>query len=511
MGKPPAKSISSHFLSLYPTGIFVILLVVAVGLRGFGNAERSLWIDELYSLRQAGGHAHPAKFTPGEVSSVDLTRKVVEKPFSAVFAAVLPDIHPPLYFIVLRLWRDVVGDTETAYRMLSLLLSAGVMVGLFVGTRIAYGPSVALWTCAIYAFASADLRYASEVRPYELLLLFGTWLFAAVAKIDRDGFRWWLGAGVILLLNGLAMTHYYFCGTAIGVACYAAFFMRGRDRLWLIGCIVAAGAAFVVYWGPSLLHQVQHLGNFGTFLLVENAAVGDTAIKRLLRAPGALLIEAPPRRQWLQLAGVVILVAPIFFLRRDRRLNLAYLWTVCTIGLIAAIDLLAGMHMLSFRRYYILATPTLCMLIAAVAGHFRWRGRWLVPAAVVVTCAAASPWTFRSSEMRFAASHSDIAAAIDADRRADDAIVFAGDVTSRRPGILAMVYERYSRALPPVVTMTPLPTPPKVAAELATHARFWLVTPDEPLTDAPLPAYVQRTSRRIPHLCQIYLFDREGR
>ena len=81
--------------------LLVAVLLLATGLRFYRLDAQSLWNDEGNSAR---------------LSERDLAR-IIEGPAS--------DIHPPLYYIALRGWRELLGDDEFGLRSFSAF--AGVL------------------------------------------------------------------------------------------------------------------------------------------------------------------------------------------------------------------------------------------------------------------------------------------------------------------------------------------------------------------------------------------------
>src|SRR5437867_11901296 len=82
------------------------ILIAAGLLRLYKITAFSLWFDESVSV---GLSAYP---------------------WPQLFAHVAQDSHPPLYFVVLKLWRLLVGDSLFALRSLSLLFEvASVWLG----------------------------------------------------------------------------------------------------------------------------------------------------------------------------------------------------------------------------------------------------------------------------------------------------------------------------------------------------------------------------------------------
>jgi Dolichyl-phosphate-mannose-protein mannosyltransferase len=121
----------------------------------------TIWYDEAITLLTTSGHAIPdwslgmQQFKP----SADLP-KILSDLYKY-------DVHPPLYFWTLAIWRVLFGGSLDVARALSALFTLGSLALLYryaieVGIR---WPSVPV---VIYALSAAGLRYAYNARPYAM-------------------------------------------------------------------------------------------------------------------------------------------------------------------------------------------------------------------------------------------------------------------------------------------------------------------------------------------------------
>ncbi|PJF44352.1 MAG: hypothetical protein CUN55_04380, partial [Phototrophicales bacterium] len=94
-----------------------------------------------------------------------------------VVRALVPDLHPPLYFMMLALWRDVAGNSEIAMRLLavySALLTVAILPHLT--TNKTAGVIAAL----VLALSDKHVVLSQEVRHYPtafLMMAVCSWLF----------------------------------------------------------------------------------------------------------------------------------------------------------------------------------------------------------------------------------------------------------------------------------------------------------------------------------------------
>ncbi len=173
-----------------------LILLLAAWLRFYHLSGPSLWADEGNSVALAG-------------------RGWVEIAQRTAF-----DIHPPLYYWLLKIWTTVFGTGEVSLRSLSALLGVGVvcLTGM-LGTHW-FGPRLGLLAAFIGAMAPLQVYYSQEARMYMLLtflscltVLTATWLWQNDRRPQTvDWGKLWLTspAGIIYVLTVTAglYTHY---------------------------------------------------------------------------------------------------------------------------------------------------------------------------------------------------------------------------------------------------------------------------------------------------------------
>ncbi len=127
------------------------VLLVAWALRAHHLDARPLWVDEAFSLWMA------------RLSLPDLVAKSLRI-----------DQHPPLYYLTLKGWVALVGDTEWALRSLSALWGTlTVPLAFALGRRVLGNARAALFVTTFVALSPFHVRYAQEARMYTLLALGG--------------------------------------------------------------------------------------------------------------------------------------------------------------------------------------------------------------------------------------------------------------------------------------------------------------------------------------------------
>ncbi len=229
-----ADSLSSSRTHL----VWVLLLLLAMGARVLGAADRPVWTDEGWSVWAAS-----------------------EQRWSAIIEKVRDDHHPPLYFAVLSEWRSLAGDARLALRFLAI--AAGVLT-VAVVYRVGadwFDRRTALYAALLYAALPIAIYYAQEIRHY-------SWLMFAVSLMMLFFLRylrhprplWWL---LYLLSTAFMLGTLYVGVLTLAVQAFVGLILwRGtwRARAGLIGAWLGAALLCLPWWEiiPDQITQVRN-------------------------------------------------------------------------------------------------------------------------------------------------------------------------------------------------------------------------------------------------------------
>jgi hypothetical protein len=219
---------------------FVALVIVCAAISACVHLlQASIWYDEAITLLTTSGHAKLDwslglwQFNP----TLNLKRIVVD--------LYEQDVHPPLYFWTLAIWRTVFGsslEVARAFSALLILASLGLLYRLArdCGMRRPWIP------IAVYAASSAGMWYAYDARPYAM----ATFLILATQLLARKSSPWagFCGAAAFA-------THYFavLCvGPVLALECYRKW---NGDRLWSIW----TAFSFSIWCAPLLWLLRIHL------------------------------------------------------------------------------------------------------------------------------------------------------------------------------------------------------------------------------------------------------------
>ncbi len=240
--------------------------------------------DEAYSIFLTAGHARPA-WPLGVFSPADV-RALFYGPAS--FAQIVSDlksgdVHPPLYFWVLDIWRLLVGPSWLAARMLSVglsLVTLGVTARLAVVTKAPVGAVVVI-TCLAYGFAYTG-TIARGFAMAECLNIIGFTLLMQSRGIAEDHTAQWATAAG-LAFAAASFSNYLACFTAIATI---GWFAVEKPRVALFAA--ASFALFIPLDVSFFLDQhATRTGQFASFDPLHATAL-------LVRDEGAALFGGLP-------------------------------------------------------------------------------------------------------------------------------------------------------------------------------------------------------------------------
>jgi mannosyltransferase len=216
----------------------VLIGLVAGGafLRLFLIGGKSIWLDEAFSI---------------VISQRSL--------FDVLSMVVRTDTHPPLYYLLLKIWL-LFGSSEAQARSLSAVFSIAAIPMMYLVARSLFNDRRAgLLGAAILAFSPFQIWYAQEARMYAMLTFFvlaSAYFF--LRALQHGAPIYWAG---YVVTTSLAL--YTDNGAIWYVASISIFFLlahrRYSNRLsgWLVSNL-AVGLAYLP-WLPFFIHQTQQV------------------------------------------------------------------------------------------------------------------------------------------------------------------------------------------------------------------------------------------------------------
>jgi len=248
--------------------LLLALLILGFFIRSRNLAERSVWFDEAFSWMLAD-----------QFSSEEM------------IARTAADVHPPLYYAVLRIWIDLFGDSAFAMRMMSVLFAVLTLWGLYLLCRDCfsneYHPSsetthqkspltsrqIGLIAVGALAVSGYHIHWSRETRMYTLattLAVFTAWFLwrALESRTTLQSRLWWSLYAISTAC--FLYTHNYSLFTVLGEGFCALICLAWKSHWSIRNTLLTtrfwhatAAFAFVgwayIPWFPILLFQKEQV------------------------------------------------------------------------------------------------------------------------------------------------------------------------------------------------------------------------------------------------------------
>ena len=321
------------------------------------------------------------------------------------------DQYHVLYDGLMRLWTPVVGESEWALRLPSVLGAATAAALIVVLARKLFDGWVPLLSGVFLATSPFLVKWSQQARSYMLLVALSLGVMLLLLRALERGTRgaWALyGAGVAALVVGHAVA-----GLLV-IPAHVVLILQRRERVLPHGLLAAVIAcAVAVPWAATIAMRSTGAGVGMNWLTAPSVTTVMHAVLDVSGIGGLGLL--------LALAGLVVLV------RRGRRPDLA-LW----LGVWAFAPFVLALLPSAFRpifldRFLILAAPAFAILAAvAIVGLGRRLGAVAAVAAVAATCIGLAAWYSEADHGNWRGEDWRSAAATVLDRQGEsDAILIA--------------------------------------------------------------------------------------
>lgn len=360
----------------YKIWLLIGLLIFSVVIRLPGLFSRAIWYDEAITLLETTGNARPS--WPQKPVSASTAKKLFEgAPTLIKIAKDLrqTDIHPPVYYWLLSLWRRWISFSLENARAFSLVCSIGSILALYLILN-AGKIKRPIIPSLIYATSTNAVFFGHEARAYALASLMigmGT-LFAYLAS-------------EVALRN---KTHLAIYSTAMAICCGVAFqtnyltlFSACIILLWFLICLWPASRFIAVVslllavsiWLiglPSFLKQLgmrthQAVGFVGIFPeITKIIKMNMDVICTLMFRNNILNLLLLAVLLWVLIVMMLITATQIrrHWFETNRKLLVLFFGLACAPSLgLFMMDLIFDKN-LANSRYLMLAGPALSVILA---------------------------------------------------------------------------------------------------------------------------------------------------
>jgi len=308
----------------------VVAIIVAIVARGLTIGTQSAWLDEGSTMAVA---RHPLP--------------------ELIFHVTHFDVHPPLYYMALHVWLNLVGVGVTQGRLLSLLCGVATVPALYALTQELFDRHTASGAALLLAVSPIASWYSNEIRMYAMAAFLSLAALAFLVRAIHDN-RWltWLGYAV----SGAAAlyTDYSAAYILVGGAAAALAVPRKSRSAATRGLIAHAvlGILFLPFL-TTLAYQITHNTGQVSWIPTPTPQIVETSVLDLISQ------YAEPQAM---VAGVGLALAALaaLALYRDWR-QAAWRWSYIFLGCIVASPLVIPLVMSATRPAFLTRTVMMAL------------------------------------------------------------------------------------------------------------------------------------------------------
>jgi len=227
--------------------LLAVILLAYVALRCWKLTSYGLWFDEAFSLQAA------------------------QMSWGGMMSSIVADIvHPPLFYVVLKIWIAIGGASLLWLKLFSLLISIATVVPLMLLCRelrlSAAETNVAVFLVAVNAFL---IHYAQELRMYSLLVFFSLWSFWLFVRWVRQTSTEWTMLICLTVANLLLVYTQYMGWLTIAAE---GFYLLVWNRRKVVAFVLSGMAIVLCYlpWAYLIFHasvvEGRGMGKFAAVL-----------------------------------------------------------------------------------------------------------------------------------------------------------------------------------------------------------------------------------------------------
>jgi mannosyltransferase len=207
------------------------------------GSSQSVWFDEAYSIM------------------------LIKQPWSQLIHLTSVDVHPPLYYMALKLWSMIFGMSEPALRSFSALCGAAAIGLALALIRRTFGMRALILSTPFLLLAPYLLRYNYELRMYALASLIGiaaTYVLVRATQATSNlskSYLWWAAYSLLVALGMYTLYYTALIWLAHGVwLLYLWYTQKPRRFLLREPWLAAFAGSAILYlpWLHTFLDQYNH-------------------------------------------------------------------------------------------------------------------------------------------------------------------------------------------------------------------------------------------------------------
>lgn len=213
-----------------------ILFLTCLALRLVFISQKNLWFDEVFSWHL----------------SLDS--------FYTIIVRTANDIHPPLFYFILKIWTFIFGDSVSVMRLLSAMFTSGAVFFLYPLSRRYLDIPNTIMVLMLYIISPLNLYYSQEVRMAGMNLFWNIGSVYYLLKLmDKSHdfhriFKDKFSIKYVLFTAAAIYTHYFSFFILAAEVIYIIYTYRKSAKQYIAYLLLIASVV-VLYlpWVPELI------------------------------------------------------------------------------------------------------------------------------------------------------------------------------------------------------------------------------------------------------------------
>jgi len=243
--------------------LLFFLFAACLSLRIFEITQKNLWFDEVFSWH---------------ISLNNFYGIIVRTSF---------DIHPPLYYFVLKIWMNLFGDSVFNLRLLSALFTSAAIFFIYPVSRRVLSPVNSLIVLILYLLSPLNIHYSQEVRMAAMNLFLNAGAVYFIARLIFDKKITVILPGYKQLLKDKTVWSYILFSSAALYTHYFSFFILAAQLIYIIAVnlrslknlkpfAVIYSVIFIIYL-PWIRDLIEHISRGQTWRVPQtiSSAAGE--------------------------------------------------------------------------------------------------------------------------------------------------------------------------------------------------------------------------------------------
>ena len=340
----------------------MFIALIGTALRSWPITARSLWFDESFSWR------------------------LIQFPWTEIVSRTAADVHPPLYYFLLKAWSLVFGTSLLALRSFSVLGAAVTTIVIYDFTSSAFSRRAGILSAAFFALSAWQIPYAWEARMYTLgtaLAVLSAWFL--LKAVSSSSLKFWIG--YVVSAAAFLYVHNFAIFTLFAQGIFLLIMVWQRKVKWI--SFASFLAIFILYlpWLPTLIGQTRQVQASYWVPPLTRWSLPD-ALYHFMIPTNQALAHSGPGLVFTLLPSVALILLLWFLLARPvaRERPGALLTLLCfVVPIAAAISLSLVSQSVYQERFLVFAQLWFWVALAAVISKLRPRLGW--PAAILICLA----------------------------------------------------------------------------------------------------------------------------